>query len=168
MLKFLLFSTLILIVGSDLALADTYKCQLSDDTVFYTDDPYLGPDDCPLERVTDLPLIGIMQEPSQQSDLRVGSVLEEISAKNVATKKAIADLNAESEKLVDQFHSALLRISNSNSRGRGVATQQLMEIRALKKDLLGEIDRSAFSYYEKEEIKGVLSVIKEQVVGVEY
>lgn len=160
MLRILSFSTLILIVGFNLAWADTYKCQLSDDTVFYTDNPYLGPDDCPLERVTDLPLIGIMQEPSQPSDLRVESVLAEISAKNVETRKAIADLNAESEKLVGQFRSTLLRISNSNSRGGGAASQELIEIRVLKKELLSEIDRSALGYYEKEEIKGALSAVK--------
>jgi hypothetical protein len=157
MLKTLSLFALLLLMGYSLTSANTYKCQRPDNSVFFTDDPSLGPDECPMERVTDLPIIGIMQEPSQRYDSVPKSDNAVTSEKNDDKEKSYENIKSEVEKLASQFLSTRRRVLKSQNKTKWEARQKLIEIREQKKNLLTEIDRSALRYSEKEELQEILS-----------
>jgi hypothetical protein len=162
MLKTLSLFALLLLMGYSLTSANTYKCQRPDNSVFFTDDPSLGPDECPMERVTDLPLIGIMQEPSQRYDSVPKSDNAVTSEKKDDNVKSFETLKSEATALFAQFRSAHTTIHKSRKRyKKWKARQKLIEIEAQKQNLLSAIDRSALRQSDKEELQEVLSSMTE-------
>ena len=61
MSRILAVVTLLTLMTSSLSWGDIFKCQLPDGSTFFTDSPELASADCKMQRVTELPVLGIMQ-----------------------------------------------------------------------------------------------------------
>lgn len=151
---------LLLIVSGGLALADTFRCTRPDGTVFFTNDPSQAPSGCVIERVTDLPPLGIipdapLQQPAAPSN---GSS----SLAQAAEKNLFEPYKNEATLLVERFKSAREKVYRSSFVADKLqARQELADIRGQKASLLSEIEQLPLSSSEKTELENLLSTITE-------
>jgi hypothetical protein len=155
-------SVLLLIMAGGLAGADTFKCKRPDGTIIFTNDPSQAPSDCLLERVKDLPPIGIIPDytpptASVPSEKRLVAPQTEID-----DTKSFNALKSEAARLVEEFQSARRRAMHSSLvKDQLVAKRELTEIRVQKTMMLSELDQASLSAAEQQELEGLLSAITE-------
>ncbi len=164
MLRITFYSVLflLLVMSAGLALAETFKCTRPDGTVFFTNDPSQAPSGCVIERVTDLPPLGIIPDAPTQQPAAPGK--GDLSASKAPTdnKKLFVPYKNEATLLVEKFQSARQRVYRSSFVADKLqARKELADIRAQKAVLLSEIEQLPLSSSEKTELKNLLSPITE-------
>jgi len=136
--------------------AETFKCRRSDGTVMYTNDPAQAPGDCVMEKVTDLPPIGILPEAPRQP------AAPQSAARSTPPPADFALFKSEAQGLVDDYQSTRQRVFRSSLvKDQQEAKRQLAELRVQRDGLLAAIDQAALSVAEREELAGLLAVISE-------
>jgi hypothetical protein len=149
---------LLLIMSGGLALADTFKCTRPDGTAFFTNDPAQAPSGCVIERVTELPPLGIIPDAPRQQPAAPGK------ERSSAAKKQdlFTPYKNEATLLVERFQSARrMAVKSSFVADKLQARQELADIRAQKASLLSEIEQLPLSSSERTELKNLLSTITE-------
>lgn len=153
---------LLLIMSGGLALADTFKCTRPDGTVFFTNDPSQAPSGCVIERVTDLPPLGIIPDAPMQQPAAPVKRRSSASQAQTAEKNLFEPYKNEAALLVEKFQSARQSVFRSSFvTDKLQARRELTDIRAQKAGLLSEIKQSSLSPSEKTELENLLSTITE-------
>lgn len=153
---------LLLIMSGNLAMAETFKCTRPDGTVFFTNDPSQVPSGCVIERVTDLPPLGIIPDAPLQQPAAPGKGRSSASQAQTSQKKLFEPYKNEATILVERFKSARQSVYRSSFvTDKLQARRELVDIRAQKASLLSEIKQSSLSPSEKKELENLLSTITE-------
>lgn len=153
---------LLLVMPAGMALADTFKCTRPDGTVFFTNDPAQAPSGCVIERVTDLPPLGIIPDAPAPRPAVPGKGRSSAARAKTAEKTVFARYENEATRLVESFQSARQRVYRSSFvADKRQARQELTDIRARKASLLSEIRQAPLSSAEKTALENRLSAITE-------
>jgi hypothetical protein len=153
---------LLLIMSDRPALADTFKCTRPDGSVFYTDDSSQVPRGCIIERVKDLPPVGVVPGAPLSQPLAPSAEKSTVPQAQAGKMKSIESFKNEASLLVEKFQSARHRaFSSSFVTDKRQARRELADIKAQKKLLLNEIDQSSLSSSEKVELNSLLSIVTE-------
>ena len=150
---------LVSIAGS-LAEAEMYKCTRADGTVLFSDNPAQSSGDCTMERVEELPPLGILPDtpPRPVSPPAAGRTAAPPTGADQI--KSFDAFKSEAEQLIDQYNDAKRRsIRYSLVIHKQKALHELTDIRAKKTTLLGDIDQSAMSDDDKQQLRAILSRI---------
>jgi hypothetical protein len=163
MLKIISCSVLLLlIVSTGLSLADTFKCTRPDGSVFFTDDPAQVPEGCLIERVTDLPPVGILPDTPLRQPQTPNAERPIVPRTQAGAMKSFESFKSDATLLVAKFQSARRRVATSSFvTDRLEARRELTDIRKQKENLLSEIDKASFISSEKRELESILSAITE-------
>jgi len=161
MYRILAIATLLTIMTTSPSRADIFKCKLPDGSTFFTDSRELATADCKLERVTELPVMGIIQgspaTPTSASSLAGASP----SGKKSEEAASFEAFKNEVAMLAEQFKSSQRRAWRGRVANKHEARRDLTEIRAQKQKLQTAITQSALSNSYKLELMGTLATITE-------
>jgi hypothetical protein len=150
----------LVIIAVSLAGAEIYKCTRADGTVLFSDNPAQSSGDCTMERVEDLPPLGILPDtpPRPVSPPAAGRTAAPPTGADQI--KSFDAFKSEAEQLIDQYNDAKRRsIRYSLVIHKQKALHELTDIRAKKTTLLGDIDQSAMSDDDKQQLRAILSRI---------
>lgn len=163
MLKIISCSVLfLLIVSNGLSLADTFRCTRPDGSVFFTDDPSQVPKGCLIERVKDLPPVGIIPDTPLKQPQAPDAERSIVPQTQTGAMKSFESFKSDATLLVEKFQSARHRVVTSSFvTDQLEARRELTDIRKQKESLLSEIDQSSFNSSEKRELESILSAIIE-------
>lgn len=153
---------LLLIMSSGLSLADTFKCTRPDGSVFFTDDPSHVPTGCVVERVKDLPPVGIIPDAPSNQPPGPSANKAIVPLTQTGQTKSFESFKTEAALLVEKFQSAHhSSVKSSFARDQLKAKRELTDIKAQKIGLLSEISQAALSSSEKRELEILLTPITE-------
>ena len=160
--KIAFVSIALLIIAGSLAGAEMYKCTRADGTIYFSDSPVQSSGDCRMERVEELPPLGIIPDSPPQPAAPASAQRADAAPAGAAQTRSFAAFKDEAVPLVDQFDAAKRRsIRYSVVIDKQKALHELADIRAKKHALVNEIDQSALSDSEKQELRDVLAAITE-------
>ena len=161
MSRILTVAILLSMIAINSSWADIFKCNLPDGSIFFTDSPELASADCKMQRVTELPVLGIMQG----SPVAPGSTTPSASASPSGGKgqeaKTFDAFKSEVDTLAEQFKSSQRRAWRGRVANKQEARRELKDVRAQKQQMQGAITQSALSTSEKQELLGTLATITE-------
>jgi hypothetical protein len=162
MFKLAELTVLLLILASGLAGADTFKCKLPNGTIIFTNDPSQAPADCQIEKVGNLPPLGVIPDAPPQPAPTASTQKPGAPPAQDDGTKSFDVLRTEATALVEQFQSARHRLIHSSFAADQLkARRELAGIREQKTNLQSEIAQSSLSVSEKQEINDLLSAISE-------
>ena len=162
MLRIVYCAVMLTIITSGLAEADTFKCKRPDGTIIFTNDPSRMPDDCEIEKVVELPPIGIIPELQRQQAPVPSKGDADIPQAKTGVAKTLDDYKSEAVTLAGKFQSARRRFFQSSfAKDQFEARRELAEVRAQKNYLLSDMERSDMEISQKQEIEKILSSITE-------
>lgn len=162
MSRILALAALLLFMAISPSWADIFKCQQPDGTIIFTDDPGQASADCKMERVTDLPILGIIRDSAV-----VSTPSATLPAPNLSKGKTAADaaksfetFESEVTQLVEQASSARRRAFRSAFvADEQKARRELAELKTQASDLQGEIQKSGLRSAEKQTLSEKLATI---------
>lgn len=161
MSRILAVVTLLTLMTSSLSWADIFKCKLPDGSTFFTDSPELATTDCKMQRVTELPVLGIMQGSPAAPASSSSSASASPSGKKSQEAKSFEVFKSEVDVLTEQFKSSQRRAWRGRVANKLEARRDLTDIRAQKQKLQSEVTQSNLSNTEKQELLGTLATITE-------
>lgn len=161
MSRILAVVTLLVLMTSSLSWGDIFKCQLPDGSTFFTDSPELASADCKMQRVTELPVLGIMQGSPTAPASTTSSASANPSGKKSQEGKTFEAFKGEVDLLAEQFKSSQRRAWRGRVANKQEARRELTDIRAQKLKLQSEVTQSPLSNAEKQTLLGTLATITE-------
>lgn len=159
--RILAAAALLTIMTTSPSWADIFKCQLPDGSTFFTDSPELATADCKMQRVTELPVLGIMQGSPAAPASTTTAVSSGTSGKKGQEAKAFEAYKSEIDLLAEQFKSSQRRAWRGRVVNKLEARRELTDIRAQKQKLQSEVTQSPLSNTEKQVLLGKLATITE-------
>jgi hypothetical protein len=159
--RILAAAALLTIMTTSPSWADIFKCQLPDGSTFFTDSPELATADCKMQRVTELPVLGVMQGSSAVSAPTTPSARASPSGKQGQEAKTFEALKSKVDMLAEQFKSSQRRAWRGRVANKQEARRELKDIRAQKQELQSEVTQSTLSNSEKQALLGTLATITE-------
>jgi hypothetical protein len=165
MTKILAIAALLSIMAISPSWGDIYKCQFPDGRTFFTDSPRLATDDCKLERVNSLPILGILSDaPSSRTSVAPNTAQATSSGAGENEAKSYETFKNEVLALVEQFQYTRRGTMRGLTAKKLKARRELTDIRAKKASLAYEIEQSPLSRTEMQELRGLLAEITESAI----
>lgn len=163
MLKIMVVAIVLLLVDSGLAsTADIYKCTRPDGTSYFSNSAAQPFGDCLMEKVEDLPPLATIQDNAVRSAPSPVSKPSAAPAAVAGNSQAYHAFASEARQLVDQYKDAKRRsVHYSVVVQKQKALRELSGIRAKKTVMLGEIDQATIGDAEKQQLREVLSQVRE-------
>ena len=161
MYRILAAAALLTIMTTSPSWADIFKCQLPDGSTFFTDSPELASADCKMQRVTELPVLGIMQGSPAAPASTTSSASANPSGKKNPEGKTFEAFKSEVDLLAEQFKSSQRRAWRGRVANKQEARRDLKDIRAQKQELQSAVTQSTLSNSEKQALLGTLATITE-------
>jgi soluble cytochrome b562 len=161
MYRILVVAALLTVMTTNPSRADIFKCQLPDGSTFFTDSPELASADCKMQRVTELPVLGVMQGSPAAPASTTSSASSSPSGKKGQEAKTFAAFKSEVDLLAEQFKSSQRRAWRGRVANKQEARRELKDVREQKQQMQGAISQSALSTSEKQELLGTLATITE-------
>ncbi|NJC88086.1 MAG: hypothetical protein FIB02_06060 [Desulfuromonas sp.] len=152
----------LVIISCGLSWADTFKCTRSDGSVFLTNDPAQVPKGCAIERVKDLPPVGVLPQapaPPHSVPVQERAVPQQMRGEEARSFESYV---GEAVQLVEKFHATRRdMVTSSFVADELKARHDLADIRGQANDLRKEISRAELSGSEKRKLDELLAPITE-------
>lgn len=158
----LVFLLVFSITAVDLSWADVFRCRRPDGSVFLTNDPAQVPKGCTIERVNDLPPLGVLPDTSAKAPSP--AVAEKSTAAQAQSGEArtFESLISDAVQLAEKARAARHRIATSSFVADEMnARRELADIKGQANTLRQEISRAGLSGSEKRKLDEVLAPITE-------
>jgi hypothetical protein len=160
MTRILTTTALLILWTVSLAGADIFKCQQPDGTIVFTDKTSNA--DCKLERVEDLPILGVLPDAPQRPSSAPSSGAGVAPQSSENGSKSYESFESEVSALVEQYQSARSYLHRANIvKNKQAARRDLADIKAQMNSLANEIEQSSLSRGEKRGLQEKLAVVSE-------